>query len=199
VIQEPANAIFISMRTVVLGGLLAVLVEAQTVPPVQEQEGLIAAVRQNALDYNHGLADFLCTQVTRRYSSKPVNGQAPDWKQVDTLTMRVSYFQQKEDYRVVKVNDKAVNKSFEQVGGHRTEGEFGSILQGVFAAKSKAKFKWERGASEDGRPVAVYSYRIERKNSTFVTNVRRLLRYGSYTWGAGGPRGKPRSIRRPGR
>ena len=163
----------------------AVLAAQPAPPSKRDADVLIAAARQHALAYNRALIDFLCTQVTTRYSAKTQNGQSPEWKPVDTLTIRVSYFKQKEDYRVVMVNGKKTNKTLDQIGGHRTEGEFGSILSQIFAPSSKTEFKWQRWSAGD-KPLAVFSFRIDREHSNFVTNARRFLHSGSYTWGAVG-------------
>lgn len=105
---------------------------------------MIAESRQRALAYTKSLPDFLCTEVTRRYSAPSDRGLEPSWKLLDTLTVRVSYFDQKEAYRVVRINDKPADKDLAKVGGWATRGDFGSMLRGVFDPKSEARFEWER-------------------------------------------------------
>lgn len=183
------------MRSFVLAAVFASTVspspaQSSNPPSAQEQAALIAKVRERALDYSRSLSDFLCTQVTRRYSAKPENAkdasQPPSWKLVDTVTIRVSYFKQKEDYRVVKVDEKPVNKSLNQVGGHWTEGEFGSFLDGVFVPRNNAQFNWARWSTINSNPAAVLSFRIEQANSTFETTARRMLHVEKFNWGVEG-------------
>ncbi len=148
---------------------------------------MIIDVRQKALDYSQSLSDFLCTQVTHRYFAKPTTGQEPSWNPRDTLTIRVSYFQQKEDYRVTRIDNKPVDKSFEQVGGHRTYGEFGTMLRDIFADENQATVRWERWSTTDNRLVAVLWFRIEQPHSTFqTTSWRRFHSKVTFHWGVEG-------------
>src|SRR5438067_1602604 len=89
------------------------LAEAKPAPPPmvdpppssEEQAAIIGEVREWALNYTKGLPNFLCTQVTRRKAAPaPGNryyrpGSEPDWQMLDTLTVRLSYYEQKEDYK----------------------------------------------------------------------------------------------------
>jgi hypothetical protein len=104
------------------------------------------------------------------------------------LTMRLSYFQQREDYRVIMINNKRVNESFEDVGGFRNEGEFGSLLKDIFAPAYQAVFKWNQWSTLDDKPVAIVSLRIEQAHSPF--HMRASRRFGlqglSLTFGVEG-------------
>jgi hypothetical protein len=156
-------------------------------PPSPEQrEAMIAEVRQKALAYTKSLPDFLCTQVTHRYSARVKAGTDPDWTLHDTLTIRLSYFEEKEDYRVIQVNGKPTAKTLGQVGGWTAKGDFGSMLRGVFAAKSETQFEWQRWDSLNGRPAAVLAYRIERAHSQFHSTGQRFLHTVRANWGASG-------------
>jgi hypothetical protein len=136
-------------------------------PSAAEREAMIADVRQKALAYSESLPDFICTQLTDRYSAPMTGGAEPAWALRDRLTIRLTYFGQKEDYRVVQVNGKATNKTLGQVGGWSAKGDFGSMVRGVFDAKSEATIEWERWDTWNGRPVAVLAYRIDRVHSKF--------------------------------
>jgi hypothetical protein len=128
---------------------------------------MIAEVREKALAFNKSLPDFICTQLTRRYFA-PAKGTAdPVWSLRDSLTIQLAYFGKKENYRVVQVNDKPTSKKLGQVGGWIALGDFGSMLQGIFGAKSDAKFEWQGRDIGNGRPVAALAYRIDRAHSTF--------------------------------
>ena len=82
---------------------------------------ILDEVRQNALNYTKTLPDYLCTQVTRRKAA-PANARhdgEPSWQTMDTLTIRLSYFEQKEDYKPISVSDRqdAENVSLFSLGG----------------------------------------------------------------------------------
>src|ERR1039457_1071349 len=108
-------------------------------PSSEEQAAILDEVRQYALNYSKNLPDFICTQVTRRYAA-PMPGTRwggsslsdPSWQAQDVLQIRLSYFQQKEKYTVVLANNAVVNKDYEQMGGSKSFGEFGSMLREIF-------------------------------------------------------------------
>src|SRR5207245_8491330 len=65
-------------------------------PPLAEQKALIERVREYSLNYSKNLPNFICTQVTRRYDD-PTGLEF--WRPSDTLTTKLSYFEQKETYK----------------------------------------------------------------------------------------------------
>jgi hypothetical protein len=145
---------------------------AQAPPPSSmEQAAIIGAVRQNALSYSEKLPDFLCTQVTRRSAAPPGSGSDAAWHSLDSLTYRLSYFDQKEDYRLVMVNDSPAGENPGSVGGARTVGDFGTLLREVFEPGTQARFEWERWATlsdrmgSPRRPTMVFAYRVDRAHS----------------------------------
>jgi hypothetical protein len=173
------------MRTFVLALLCGPLLAQQPPPTAEQQAAFVADFRQKALAYSNNLADFLCTQITRRSVAKA--GSAPEWKLEDTLTIRLAYVKQREQYRVIRINDKTVDKSLDKVGGHQTRGEFGSILRDI--AGSKTEYHWERWSTLNGSPTAVLSFHIAFANSPFQTTTTRgaLVKLShTYKWGAKG-------------
>jgi hypothetical protein len=132
-------------------------------PRRTEVEHILAEVREYAFGYSKRLPDFLCTQVTRRYED-PTGLEF--WRQTDTLTARLTYFEQKEDYKLVMVNNSVVNNlKYEAVGGASSSGEFGSMLREVFDPDSQARFEWQRWATLRGKRAHVFEYRVAQPNS----------------------------------
>ena len=155
----------------------------QPAPTAAEQSALIEQVRRQALAYDESLPNFICTQETLRTSA----GLRDDkWKVLDTLTIRLTYFGRKEDYRVVQVNGKPADKAMSKMGGWKTNGDFGSMLHAVFVAKSQAKFEWERWTTWSGRPVAVFKYHIDREHSTFNSSASGFLHSTRVVFGVDG-------------
>src|SRR5262249_6641877 len=78
---------------------------AQPVPPpdAAEQQKALAAAREYALDYSKRLPNFICTQVTRRYEDP---SGLEFWQGQDTVVEKLSFFEQKEDYKLLFVNNK---------------------------------------------------------------------------------------------
>jgi len=138
-------------------------------PAKEEQTAIIEGVRQKSLAYVDSLPNFICTQVTKRFSSPEKAGREPVWKPIDTLVIHLTYDGKKENYRVVSVNGKPTDKLLSQIRGTKTFGDFASLVKGIFREKSEAKFEWLRWAEFQGRRVAVLGYRIDEAHSPFRT------------------------------
>jgi hypothetical protein len=139
-------------------------------PDSIEQGKIIAAAREYALNYSKQLPNYLCLEVVRRAIDDHVNDAAgsEQWRGGDTVVMRLSYFEQKEDYKVVMINDRAVeNKSIDQLDGVTSQGEFGTMLKEIFAPESEARFEWDHWAKLRGRKMYAFSYDIDQPHSQF--------------------------------
>ena len=143
-------------------------------PSSEEQAAIITDVREYALGYSKNLPDFICTQVTRRYAA-PMPGtrwggsslSEPSWQAQDVLQIRLSYFQQKEKYTVVLANNAVVNKDYEQMGGSKSFGEFGSMLREIFEPSTEARFEWDHWGTLRGKRVMAFSYHVLQSRSQY--------------------------------
>lgn len=131
-------------------------------PPVADQERILAEAREIALDYTKRLPDFLCLQYTRRYMDPQGNDY---FQQVDSVATRLSYFDQREDYKVISIGGKLSDKEFQKVGGAISSGEFGTMMKQIFEPETAAEFGFERWAKLDGRICLVYHYHVSRARS----------------------------------
>lgn len=139
-------------------------------PDSGEQGKIIDAARQYAMNYTKQLPNYLCLEVVRRAFDTNISDPAgsEQWRGADTLVMRLSYFEQKEDYKVVTVNDRAAEKtSVDQLDGVTSQGEFGSMLKEIFAPESEARFEWDHWAKLRGRKMYVFSYDIDQPHSQY--------------------------------
>jgi hypothetical protein len=100
--------------------------------------------------------------VTRRYVD-PAGLEF--WQQQDVVTAKLSYFEQKEDYKIVLVNNRMVDTTMERLGGATSTGEFGSMMREIFEPATRARFEWERWATLRGRRMHVFSYRVPQETS----------------------------------
>ena len=140
----------------------------QIAPTGPEQAALIDRVRLQALAYVENLPNFICTQETHRSSA---TAKAPEqWKTLDTLKIRLTYFGKKEDYRVISVNVKPADKSFTEMKGWKTQGDFGSTLLALFREKTKARFEWQEWTVWDGRKAAVLKFQVDQEHSPFQSS-----------------------------
>jgi hypothetical protein len=145
-------------------------------PPTSEEQGrILDQVRDYALDYSKKLPNFICTQVTRRYVDP---SGLEFWHQQDTITAKLSFFEQKEDYKVVLVNNRYVNTTMEKLGGATSTGEFGSMMKDIFEPGSHTSFEWERWATLRGRRMYVFAYNVPQQYSkwSIVYDGRDMVR-----------------------
>lgn len=144
--------------------LLATCVSASAQQLETEQASLLELAREAAMRYSALLPDFLCTEVVRRTQDPMGNGR---WRTIDTLTVKLSYFGHKEDYKLMLVNGKATLLEYLYAGGALSTGEFGTRLYSIFDRHSLAEFRWKGWTTLRRRRVARFAYRIARENSIF--------------------------------
>lgn len=148
-------------------------------PDAIEQKAILAAITENALSYTNGLPNFICMQVTRRYMDR---AGGDNFRLTDTIAERLSYFEHKEDYKVISVNGAPVtNRKHEQLGGATSSGEFGSMLFEVFSPESQTEFQWERWGKLRDHIMHVFSFRVRLENSKYnitAGDVKRTVTVG---------------------
>src|SRR6266436_2624299 len=93
------------------------------IPPPDsiEQKRILALITENARNYSRNLPNFICLQVTRRYGD---NSGLENYRLIDTIAERLSYNEQKEDYKVVSINGVPTTGSVkhEQLNGATSSG-----------------------------------------------------------------------------
>lgn len=141
-------------------------------PPADEQERIIEEARKYALGYTRRLPDFICTQVTRRYQDP---SGLEFWQTSDTITEKLTYFEQKEDYKVVLINGRPTEISHDQLAGASSSGEFGSMMREIFEPATETRFRWERWATLRGRRTHVYTYRVSQPRSKWRIDYQRTM------------------------
>jgi hypothetical protein len=136
---------------------------AEAIPPPEPAEWneAIAGIRTNALDYTRNLPNYICVQQTKRRVDPTGAGS---WTLADTIVEQLNYFEQKETYKVLQVNDRPMppNTRQDQLGGAKSTGEFGSILRTIFDPETGTEFRFERWATLGGRRAYVAAFRVPR-------------------------------------
>ena len=145
---------------------------APVIPPpsMAEQKDIIEKAREYALGYSKRLPDFICMQVTRRYVDP---SGLEFWRNSDTITTRLSYFEQKEDYKVITINGRMTEVAYQKLDGATSSGEFGSMMRELFEANTAARFEWQRWATLRGKRNHVYSYFVAQPNSKWTVSYQR--------------------------
>ncbi|HUI55110.1 MAG TPA: hypothetical protein VLY04_09070 [Bryobacteraceae bacterium] len=147
---------------------LAPAIEEPPPPSPEEQQRTWLAATANAINYSESLPDFICSEVVRRYKD-PTGKES--FRLSDTLVIRLTYFEHKEDYKLLTVNNRSTWLSYEQTSGAITEGEFGSMLVSIFAPSSQTAYRWDHWTTLRGRPASVYFFRIAASNSSYRMTV----------------------------
>jgi hypothetical protein len=141
-------------------------VVAKPAPDADEQKRILAQLTEYAHDYTKNLPDFLCTQVTFQRVD-PKGGEA--WNLTGTVQEHLTYVEGHEDYKVVMVNNRPVtNVSHLQVGGNKSEGEFGSMLAEIFDPESHTEFDWARWTTWHSRSTYVFNFRVPQEYSRYT-------------------------------
>jgi hypothetical protein len=123
----------------------------------------IEQVRENSLNYVKQLPNFLCEEVVKRYTYSPAEG---NWVRIDTVTAQLSYFEGREEYTKVRVNDK-IAPGVDQLQGAMGEGEFGTLMRDVFLPESGAEFEDEHRKKLHGREMSVFKFDIKKEHSRY--------------------------------
>ena len=140
-------------------------------PTIDEQRAFFHRVDVNAIHYSKSLPNFICTEVVHRYQAPPGKEAAVPWKPKDVLTVKLTYFENREKYELVLVNGKKSPLTYESTRGAVSEGDFGSVLVEIFSPDSKTKFQWSHWTRLRGRLTRVYSYRTPKETSHYRIGV----------------------------
>ena len=81
--------------------------------------------------------------------------------------LQLGYSEQREDYKLISVNNHPAKGSYASMKGAVTQGEFGSMMYSVFHPDSHARVTWDHWTRLHGRAVEVYGYAISRLNSSY--------------------------------
>jgi hypothetical protein len=134
-------------------------------PSGADAGAMVEKSRQKALDYARSLPDFVCTEVISRSYDR---GQRDEWIAADKLTIKLSYFQQKEEHKLVLIDGKPADRSYEDLEGATGAGEFGGALLGIFDPASQTAFRWESWKVVRRHRVAVYTYAVPAAHSRYL-------------------------------
>jgi hypothetical protein len=149
--------------------------------PPPDQSSVLESVRVSALQYIGKLPDFICTQITRRTSSRAgfsapgvgnglnTLGTGTSWDINNVIEERLTYIGNREEYEVLRINGKpAKGVDHLQLQGAFTAGEFGSALHDIFDPNSHTLFSWDRIEHIHGIKVYVYAFRVPQERGAVV-------------------------------
>ena len=153
-----------AIRHVVITSLPAGAVQP---PSIEELDAIVAGARKRALEYSKSLPNFMCVEVTNRSVDQSGNG---NWKHRDSIAELLTYHDNQESRSTLEVNGKrsSLKRAEMNATWPTSVGEFGALLNLVFAPTSKTQFEWkEAGTVNDGSgTLQVLSYRVAHENAT---------------------------------
>lgn len=133
-------------------------------PDSVTRERMLDDMRGYAESYTGNLPNFVCLQVTKRYVQQ---GASDIWHTQDTINAKLSYHDHREEYQTISVNGQLKELPMDKLGGATSQGEFGSLMVGIFRPSSQAQFGWQYWRTIRGRTVAVFNYSIEQADSSY--------------------------------
>jgi hypothetical protein len=149
-------------------GVSAAHAQSPDAPDSLEQKQVLADAIEHALNHEEDLPNFICTQTTRRFEDLTgKNG----WRPIDIIVERLSYFEHREDYKVIELNGLPASIPHEQLNGASSSGEFGSVMKSIFSPETETEFYWQNRFTLRGRKMHVYSYRVQASKSNYHIKV----------------------------
>jgi hypothetical protein len=150
-------------------------------PTALEQGAILDEVRDYVKNYDRNLPDFICTEVEHRLMAPRPGGRyggragsEPSYQESDTVTSRLSYFNQKEEKKPILINSRPTVSSYDNLGGSTSTGDFGTMLRSLFERQTQAHFEWARWATLRGRLTMVFSFRVAQQHSNYSIAVKDL-------------------------
>jgi hypothetical protein len=141
-------------------------------PSDADSAALIEMSRQKALEYVQSLPDFVCNEVVRRYSAAADGHRVGGWVATDTLTIKLAYFQQKEEHKLELINGKPTDRKYFELSGGTGTGEFGGVLRMIFHPDSQGAFEWQSWKNVRKHRAAVYEYAVSAAHSPYYLQTQ---------------------------
>jgi|SRR5579875_3035334 len=154
--------------------LFPCLAAAQDAPTDSDQARMLEDMRLYAEQYVANLPNFLCEQVTRQYEA----GKKPNrWRPGDVLTLKLLFSEGEEQRSLELVNNRPIRPGVRHWRTPlQTEGEFGILLDRVFAPASHAAFAWQGWDTIRGKRAAVFTFVVDTEHSTMTLRLSDLAK-----------------------
>ncbi len=135
-------------------------------PSGPDLDAILARARERAVAYKNSLPDFMCVVNTQQYVARAA--AKPDWRVKGDMSEVLRYTGGAEAYRTVEVNGERKSTEHDKLPGLRMDGEFGELLQAVYAPEADAKFTFKGKARLSGSEVYVVEYSVLRAHSKYA-------------------------------
>ena len=127
-----------------------------------DADPILQRARDTEASMDRALPDFLCTEVVKRYADA---GRRTQWKLRDTLSAEVFYSRERgESYRDIRVDGRPTQKTWPELGGDVSTGEFGSLLHSLLANRD-TEFQFIGDDRLNGVAAREFGFRVGRAQS----------------------------------
>lgn len=145
---------------------------------VEQRGAALDTVRVYARSYTASLPNYTCTQSTRQTITRPaklVGGPLGSPLRADSIEEQLSFVNRREVRTVTKINEARPSEAGRAQIGTVSRGEFGNLLDTIFDPKTSADIRWDRAATEAGRRVNVFGYRVPQSHGyTLIESKGRI-------------------------
>jgi hypothetical protein len=144
--------------------------------PIQD-DPVIQKAREMAASFAGALPNFFCQQNTTRYQTdNPKRG----WDAIDIVSADVAYQDGRESYKNIKIGNKVIGQSMDQLPGTRSTGEFATQMEILMHPAAGAIFRKGGQDSIRGRQAWVYKFDIPRERANWRIEGNSQLYYPAY-------------------
>lgn len=124
IVKRTMGSLRIALILLLFPSAIALAVRSDSANPQTDQEKPLSEVRSHALTYTARLPNFICTQVTKRDSHRANTRltndsgvMSPYYGASDAIVEKLTFFDQKENYEVVSINDKKTSETHGELTG----------------------------------------------------------------------------------
>jgi hypothetical protein len=143
-------------------------------PTANEQQLILARVGRESIRYQRELPNLICTQLTTR--SVDESGTGKHWKQSDKIEVEDDYVGQFVNHKLLVINSKSTDKSYQQLNGFLSETvlhSLGFLPRWIFGPQAKTRFAWTKWSTIDGKKMHVFSVHLPTDDSQLTVYTDR--------------------------
>ncbi len=146
----------------------------------------LASACQFALSLQKKLPDVICDREMKRswwapgiWAGRVLTYDEP---RDDMVTAKVTYREGQEYYNDIHIDGKLVDAAAAESSGDWSDGEFATILQGVFSPLSNATFKLKKEETFRSIPALVFDFHVAQQNNRSYYLRAADPKGGNRTW-----------------
>ncbi len=146
-------------------------IDREPVPSTADQDHMVQQLKRYASTYIRSLPNFLCEEVTERYSNlhgRASSGNARYSKQLrhaDTLNAQLAFAPGSQQDRLRLSSDAELARR--KLGRSTTAGEFGRDMAIILSGSAQPELKWDRWERHQSGKQAVFTFFVPQTRSEY--------------------------------